>query len=188
MIYGERSDDIIPSCMAMLRAKRHTTQIGDNTNMVNPTYAGNSADAHLQAALKLLNAPNGVAGEAFNITDGRDIRFWDFNKLVYKTAGQEVDSKAIRVIGSYAAGWLAWAFEWAAWVMGTKPLMKVDWVGFMTMYRTFSIEKARTRLGYEPEVSMEEGVRRSVEVSSCAAFAEQSAHSVQWFLKNEKGV
>lgn len=165
-IYGERDSDIIPNMMAAYRAGRHRLQIGDNTNLLDYTYAGNAADAHLLAATHLLRPhPTGVAGEAFFITNGAPTLFWDFVRTVFRAAGDRTQPDQIRVVSRGVALSLAWVLESVAWFTGSKPVLSTDIVKYATMHRWYNINKARKRLGYEPRVDWEEGIRRSVKVS-----------------------
>jgi sterol-4alpha-carboxylate 3-dehydrogenase (decarboxylating) len=164
-IYGERDNDLIPNMMRNMRLGRTKTQIGDNTNLFNHTYGGNAADAHLLAAEKLLHAPEGVAREAFFITNGVNLPFWDFSREVFRCAGDTTRPEEVRVISLSIALWLAWAMEWWFWVKGTVPPLDRSIVRFTCMNRYYDISKARERLGYEPKVEWKEGVKRGVEVS-----------------------
>ncbi len=94
--------------MRNVLAGRAATQLGDNKNLFDHTYAGNAADAHLLAAEKLLRSPVGVAGEAFLITDGLPLPMFDFVREVARAAGRPVAPGAVRVIPTWAA--LAIAF------------------------------------------------------------------------------
>jgi dihydroflavonol-4-reductase len=57
----------------------------------------------------------------------------------------------------------AWAGEWAGRLLHVEPPLTLEGVRFFTESRAFSIEKARCELGWEPQVDVGEGTRRSVE-------------------------
>jgi sterol-4alpha-carboxylate 3-dehydrogenase (decarboxylating) len=167
VIYGERDNDMIPNLMATYRAGRHRMQIGDGRNLLSVTYIANSTAAHLLAAARLLEPdPTGVAGEAFFITNGEPVPFWEFARAVFRAAGDTTRPDQIRVVNRTVALCIAWVSEWVAWLTGTKPVLATAQVKYTTMHRWYNITKARERLGYEPEVDWEEGVRRGVKVSS----------------------
>ncbi|GKT46102.1 STIP1 y and U box-containing protein 1 [Colletotrichum spaethianum] len=162
-VHGERDNDITPAIMRNLRLGRHKLQIGDNTNLSSTTYAGNAADAHLAAADKLLHAPEGVAGEAFFITNGEPMRFWDFSRAVWRAAGDKTRPEEIRIVSMTVALAYVWALEWIYWFKGELPPLTRQIVRFTGMSRWYVIDKAQERLGWRPEVSQEEGIRRAVE-------------------------
>ncbi|GJC89226.1 sterol-4-alpha-carboxylate 3-dehydrogenase, decarboxylating [Colletotrichum liriopes] len=169
-VHGERDNDITPAIIRNLRLGRNKLQIGDNTNLFSTTYAGNAADAHLAAADKLLRAPKGVAGEAFFITNGEPMRFWDFSRAVWRAAGDETRPEEVRVVSMRVALLYVWALEWIYWFKGEVPPVTRHIVRFSGMNRWYIIDKARERLGWKPEVGQEEGIRRAVE----------------WYLEKEK--
>jgi sterol-4alpha-carboxylate 3-dehydrogenase (decarboxylating) len=140
-------------------------QIGPGTNYLSVTYAGNSADAHLLAAARLLGSnPVGIAGEAFFITDDTPARFWDFGRAFQREAGLTTASDKIRIINPTVAYYIAWVLEWIAWFTGSKPKLATASVRYVTMNRWYNISKAKERLGYQPKVDWEEGVKRGVKV------------------------
>ena len=67
-------------------------------------------------------------------------------------------------------GWLTLAMtevaEWWTWTFSFgkyRPKMLIkERIEFLLYTRTYSIQKARERLGYEPMLSMDEAVRRAV--------------------------
>ncbi|KAK1983652.1 sterol-4-alpha-carboxylate 3-dehydrogenase [Colletotrichum cereale] len=169
--HGERDNDIMPATIRGLRMGRSGLQIGDNSNLFSATYAGNAADAHLAAAAKLLSpAPDGVAGEAFFVTNGAPRPFWDFSRAVWRAAGDTTRPEDVRVIGARVALAYVWALEWIYWFRGEVPPVTRQIVRFSVMSRWYVIDKARERLGWEPAVSEEEGIRRAV----------------AWYLEKEK--
>lgn len=169
-IYGEYDTDLIPGFIARVRTGRSGQQIGDGKNLFSFTYGGNSADAHLLAAARLLQPdPAGVAGEAFFITDDTPVPFWDFARAVYLAAGDTTPREKIRVMNPTVAFCIAWVSEWVAWFTGSKPMLATAMVKYCTMNRWYNISKAKQRLGYQPKVEWQEGVRRGV----------------KWFLDNE---
>lgn len=99
-VYGERDNQAIP-CMLKTAEEGHTKiQLGDNEKIVEPTYVGNTATAHLLAAKKLLESENGsldpkVDGEAFHITDGDPQPFWTFARMIWRTAGDKTTTDQV---------------------------------------------------------------------------------------------
>lgn len=128
----------------------------------------NAASAHVLAykALMAPNAASGVAGEAFFITDGKPIPFWDFSRKVWAAAGDRTPPDEIKVVPAWLVLGLAIAVEWMYWVFTfgqkTPQFLRSYTIRYVTEERTFSIEKARTILGYEPEDEMDEGIETGV--------------------------
>ncbi|KAI0124053.1 sterol-4-alpha-carboxylate 3-dehydrogenase like protein [Xylariales sp. AK1849] len=168
IIHGERDSDVTAITMQMRRASG--IQIGDNTNRVATTYVGNSTQAHLLAAAKLLDPDpevrDQVGGEAFFATNEESYTFTDFTRAMWQHAGvgdgpRGQSYKNVRVIPTSVALCLAWAAEWWAWVWGTTPKISRVPILTTTMTRWYDLSKARRVLGYKPDVGWEEGVRRA---------------------------
>lgn len=111
--------------------------------------------------------PLQVAGQAFFITNGEPCYFWDFPRTVWRHLdsffpGHRKQRGLIvlpKPIGMAAAS----GSEWFGWLTGKQPTFTKFKVTFSCATRWYNIEKARRVLGYEPEVGVEEGVRRMVE-------------------------
>lgn len=118
-------------------------------------------------------SPLQVAGQAFFITNGEPCYFWDFPRLVWHHLDEVFPEKRKnrnkRVVLPKTIGMTAAAgAEWWGWLVGKEPTFTRFKVAFSCAKRWHNIEKARRVLGYEPEVGIEEGIRRMVDVCSPA--------------------
>jgi sterol-4alpha-carboxylate 3-dehydrogenase (decarboxylating) len=147
-------------------------QIGENNNLFDFTYVENVAHAHLLAARALLvTATNPtlvrldherVDGEAFFITNGQPVPFWDFTRAIWRAAGSNKGVSHVwqlpRDLGLLIGG----MFEVISFFTGKPPTINRGRIVYSTMTRYYDISKARRRLGYEPIVGLQEGVTRAV--------------------------
>lgn len=172
-IFGEGDMQVIPGLLKAYYGKQTKYQIGDNNNLYDFTYVGNVAYAHILAAVALLNTHalstqpldhEKVDGEAFFVTNGEPLYFWDMARMVWKAAGDETVPSQVWVIGKDFGLTVASAMEWLFWFAGgRKPNLSRKVINYSTMSRYYNIDKAKTLLGYKPKVGMEEGVFRTVE-------------------------
>ncbi|KAL9117548.1 MAG: hypothetical protein Q9187_005916, partial [Circinaria calcarea] len=129
LIVGEREHALIPAQLDAYDAKKTSIQLGDNSNLVDTVSAENAATAHLLAATALVDpsrASGKVDGEAFQITDGNPLPFWDLARMIWRAAGDTTQLQDVTVIPTWAAMALASAVEWlfAIFTLGTrKPEM-----------------------------------------------------------------
>lgn len=111
-----------------------------------------------------------VAGEAFFITNGQPIPFWDFPRALWAGMGHVMPEEKVwkisKDLGLTLAGWA----ETFSWLTGRETQFTKYKVTYSASSRYYNIEKARRALGYRPVVSVEEGIRRSVEVSTAATW------------------
>jgi hypothetical protein len=114
--------------------------------------------------------PLQVAGQAFFITNGEPVYFWDFMRVVWLALdppteeGSKRAQKTPWVIPRAFGMVLGYLAETWAGLIGKEALFTRYRVAYTCATRYHNIEKARRVLGYQPEVGLEEGVRRMVEV------------------------
>ena len=171
-IFGEGDQQVVPGLLVAYHGRKTKFQLGDNMNLFDFTYVGNVAYAHILAAIALLNTHElpimpldheKVDGEAFLITNGTPVYFWDFARIVWKAAGDQTDLPQVWTIGRGIGLKLASLLEWLFWLAGgRKPSLSWKAFNYSSMTRYYNIDKARTMLGYNPPFGMEEGVKRTV--------------------------
>lgn len=142
----------------MLRNGQARFQLGDNSNLFDFTYITNAADAHILAAQALLgDKSDKVQGEPFFVSNDEPIYFWDFARAVWAHAGYyclapwKIPKELSLVLASLA--------EWYSRLMGREPGFTKARVMYACVSRYYSIERAKTLLGYEPAVSLADGIR-----------------------------
>jgi sterol-4alpha-carboxylate 3-dehydrogenase (decarboxylating) len=171
VLFGE-GDIVLTGNMAGLGARNLI--IGRGENKFDFTYVGNNAYAQVLAAQALLRASNlpdtidpshRVEGEAFVITNDDPWPFWEFSRALAVAAGYTVDRSKVRKIPKALVLFLVGIWEWLFMILtlgSRQPGITRQSMVLSTLERTFDIRKAKTRLGYVPQVSMEEGVDRTI--------------------------
>ncbi|WFD37807.1 3beta-hydroxysteroid-4alpha-carboxylate 3-dehydrogenas(decarboxylating) [Malassezia japonica] len=105
----------------------------------------------------------GAGGEAFFITNGQPVAFWDFPRaLWYRYNGTVVTKDNAFVLGLQFALIIAFLAECYSWITGRPVQFTRYRVTYTACARYYNIEKARRILGYEPLIGMEEAIDRSV--------------------------
>ncbi|HET6398414.1 MAG TPA: SDR family NAD(P)-dependent oxidoreductase [Candidatus Thermoplasmatota archaeon] len=148
MVYGPH---IEPWTLMPVRSIRSGSPliIGSGEALVNPIYVENVVDGLLLAATRA-----GVAGEAFNLSDGVTVTWNEFFGHYGRMLGRGV-KKVPQAIAENGAALAAAASR----LIKQPPRASREMVGVMTGSPLFSIEKARERLGFEPRINLEEGMR-----------------------------
>lgn len=170
-VYGERDSQTMPGALEVLEEGRQRYQIGDNKNLFDWLSATNAARSHLQAAKALLRQPEDgsgkVDGEAFFITDGNPIPFWTFERQIWTAAGDKTTPEEVTVVPAWLVLNLASVVEWLYWAftLGLRrpKVFRRQIMTYTCATRTYSIEKARERLGYKPVDDRDEQIQRGVE-------------------------
>lgn len=154
-IYGPRDRTVLPR-MAERLSKGSVVLIDRGRHALNCTYVENLVEAIFLA----VDNPNAV-GEAFNVTDGEVVSKRRFLDTFADGLGLKRPKWSMPL-------WLARPLaRWRENVFLRKgkphpPLITQAGVRFAGLNLDFSIAKARTVLGYDPHVSFDEGMRRTL--------------------------
>lgn len=170
-MYGEGDWQMTRDVLDVLDRGEQNVFIGPNTILMDSVYVGNVADAHLLAAHGLLAGAEDpslpkVDGEAFNITDDTPIQPFTFFRKFWTEAGDRTPIEKCWIIPVWLALLMADVAEFFVWAFsGGKKRphsLNKEKLEFAVYTRTYSIEKAKARLGYKPRVDMKEAIRRAV--------------------------
>ncbi|KAI8364722.1 3-beta hydroxysteroid dehydrogenase/isomerase family-domain-containing protein [Radiomyces spectabilis] len=169
-IFGPGDRQLIPGMIEVCQRGQHRFQIGDNTSLMDFTYVGNVAYAHVLAAEKLVDTESPVAGQAFNLTNGTPVPFWDFASKVWAEYGCHMPNSK-KIVLSYNAsmiialiGETIFSIKELFWDRSQlKEGLTRARIKQAMSSRYFNISKAKQLLGYEPQVGLEEGIKLSIE-------------------------
>jgi len=154
-LYGERDRASMPRLIRGIRAGKGKL-LGDGTNRLNLTYAGNEAEGCILAA----TADNAL-GESYNLScDGEITQGEYFNKIAACIGAKPV-TKSVPYKVAYSAAFL---MELFGHMLRRKkpPLVTRYSIWLIGRQCFFSADKARKELGWTPTVSYDEGIERSV--------------------------
>jgi nucleoside-diphosphate-sugar epimerase len=157
LIWGPRDRHLVPGLLERA-AKGRLRRIGDGRNLIDTVYVENAAAAHLLAA-DALQPGSPVPGRPYFISQGEPVNCWAWIDALLALAGLPPVRKAL----SWQVAWIAGAACEAVYrllrLRGEPPLTRFLAAELATSHY-FNIGRARRDFGYEPEVSMAEGMRR----------------------------
>ncbi len=155
-LYGPRDRASMPRLIRAIRAGKGKL-IGDGTNRLNLTYAGNEAEGCILAA-----TAERAVGEAYNLAADGVITQKEYINKIAECLGCPPVTKSVPYRVARSAAFL---MELFGHMVGRKkpPLVTRYSVWLIGRRCFFSSEKARKELGWQPTVDYEEGIRRSVE-------------------------
>ncbi|KAL6758052.1 3-beta hydroxysteroid dehydrogenase/isomerase family-domain-containing protein [Haematococcus lacustris] len=165
-IFGEGDPIFVPTVVKQARAGKMKFVIGNGKNLMDWTYVGNVAQAHVQAAAALAGPRSSrVAGRAYFITNQDPRPFWGMMGDVCQGLGYARPSIHLPFLLILLVAAL---FEYVI-----RPLLRpikqlnsdftVNRILIATTTRTFSAERAHQDLGYQPRVSMSEALARTLQ-------------------------
>ncbi|MBN2441036.1 MAG: NAD-dependent epimerase/dehydratase family protein [Spirochaetales bacterium] len=129
--------------------------IGNGDNLVDTTYIYNAAWAHWKA-LEALEEGRIPGGRAYFISQGEPLPVRIIINALLAAGGFE---KISRTIHPFLALGLAYLMETAAKITHQPPLLTRFFVKEMSESHWFDISRAREELGYEPQISIDEGLK-----------------------------
>jgi nucleoside-diphosphate-sugar epimerase len=153
-LFGEGDTVIFPRLIPRLRSGRLPI-LGDGENVVDLTYIQNVVDALLLCA----ESPASTLGKKYNISNGEPVKIW---KLIERICDELGYTHPQRKITYKTANAAASALELIYSLMPYSPeppLTRVS-VSMMANSTTLDISAAKAELGYQPKISVEEGVQR----------------------------
>lgn len=166
-IFGPGDRLLVPSLIAAARAGKSKFIIGDGNNLYDFTYVENVAHAHICAERALASGgavSEKAAGQAYFITNMEPIKFWEFMSLILEGLGYERPRIKLPVLLMMP---IAHAVEWVYKMLapyGMKvPQFTPSRIRLLSCSRTFNCSKANDLLGYTPVVSLQEGLKRTIE-------------------------
>ncbi|MEM9193957.1 MAG: NAD-dependent epimerase/dehydratase family protein [Myxococcota bacterium] len=162
VVFGPYDQRLLPAVLGKAKAGKLRWGVGRGDKLSDFTYIDNLIDAVIAAEERLaLDSP--VAGEAYFVTNGEPMEFFDFVGQVL----EKLDMPQIRGRIPFSVAYpIAAAKE--AWdtlkggSLGNEGSLSRFAVRYMCTHHYFSIDKAKRDLGYEPRVPVSEGIDRTV--------------------------
>ncbi|BBM88034.1 NAD-dependent epimerase/dehydratase family protein [Candidatus Uabimicrobium amorphum] len=151
-VIGAGDNQILPR-LIRLQKSNMLVQIGDGENIVDVTTVKNVVDA----ILLCLKAPHDAMGEVYNISNGEPVKFWKFVDMVLTKMGISTERKKVPYRLMLR---LARVNQMVAICVKRKeePRLLPITVAALAKSMTLNIAKAREKLGYDPQQTVEEGV------------------------------
>jgi nucleoside-diphosphate-sugar epimerase len=154
-VYGPRDRVTMPRVIEALRQGR-VPIIGRGDNFLNIVYAGDVAEAAILAA-----EDPAAAGQAYNVSSEGEV-------TQTQLLGALTDALGLGPVRRHIpfAAASGWAFLLEAWGRLLRrrrpPTITRKAVSLISRSTRFSTDRARTQLGWQPQVGIHEGLRRTL--------------------------
>ncbi len=157
LIWGPGDTNLIPRIIQRGRSG-HLRIIGNGRNRVDSIYIDNAVHAHLLAVDRL--APGAIiSGKAYFITNDEPIPLWELVNQILETADIP---PVTRHIPAKLARWVGWITEMTYHLLrkSEEPMMTRFLAKELSTAHWFDISAAKCELGYQPQVTIHEGLDR----------------------------
>jgi len=157
LIWGPRDQHLIPRLLD--RAKRgRLIQVGRGDNLIDQIYVENAATAHVQAADALAQHGRN-AGKAYFISQGKPVNCWNWINEILTLAGLEPIKRKIPFRLAWVMG-AAFEAGYRSLNLTGEPPMTRFLATQLAQSHYYDISAARRDFGYEPNITMEEGMEK----------------------------
>jgi len=156
LVWGARDPNILPRITEMQRQGRLRI-IGTGEQKIDCTYIDNASEAHVLAVDKIaIGSP--IAGKVYFISNGEPIAVKDFINKIMDAYGLPPVTAHVPFGVVYNVGAMCESLYRSVGAKNTPPMTRMAALA-MGIPSWFSIEAARRDLGYNPEVSIETGMK-----------------------------
>jgi nucleoside-diphosphate-sugar epimerase len=156
LIWGPGDNNLLPRIISRAQNGR-LRRIGDGEPKIDPIYIDNAAEAHFLAADKL-EPGSPIAGKVYFVTQGEIIPLWTMiDRLLAAASMAPVRRSIKRPVAIATAGLLELGYILSG--QTAEPPLTRFLVRQLSTTHWFKIDAARRDLGYEPRISIEQGMR-----------------------------
>ena len=153
-IYGPGDTAIFPRLLKAA-AKNRLPIIGDGSTVTNLTHVRD-----VVAAILLALKSQKAVGNTYVVTGDQEVRIWDVINDVVIRSGFNASSRKIPIRRAMrAARVLEWA--WRMLRLPGEPPLTTYTAGILGLSQTYDISAARRDLGYEPSITIDEGIEEA---------------------------
>ena len=157
-IYGPGDTLMLPRLVEQCARGRYVAIIGDGNAKSDNTFIDNLVDGQIEAA-RHLTPESALGGQAYFVTDGDPLNYFEFFRPLVEGMGFPFPSRHIPAWPFYAGTWL---WELAHRVLRVPTPASHLEIRKITVSHYSRIEKAKRDFGWEPKVSREEAMARSL--------------------------
>ncbi len=158
-IYGPGDRIRIPTIIQALRDGKYI-RLGDGSTVFSHVYSENCAHAHIKAA-EYLQPDSPVSGECYFITDFQANNFFVHVEEICRGLGYDIPNISLPCWLLKIIGWIS--EEWAKLRKAKKAPLLTNYVVASPCHDfSFTHDKATRDFDYDPIVSKDEGIKRTV--------------------------
>jgi len=158
LIFGPRDPHLLRRVVQRAAAGK-LRRVGDGTNKVSVSYVENAARAHVQVC-DAMGPPAACAGRAYFINEPAPVNLWDFVNEVLSRAGLSKLERSIPAAAAWRIGSLL-EIGWRMLRLRGEPPMTRFMAAQLSTSHWYDISAATRDFGYAPQISLEEGLRRT---------------------------
>lgn len=163
VVFGIGDNRFMPAILEKAAQGKLKRAIGDRDKLSDFTYVANLVDAVLMAEERL-GPGSPVSGQAYFITNGEPMAFFDFVEKVLVELGYPPIKGKVPYWIAYAAAAIAEGIDTLkGGTLNAESGLTRFAVRYMVTHHYYSIEKAYQDFGWQPRISLSEGIKITVD-------------------------
>lgn len=163
VIFGPGDRRLVPNLLSRAKEGKLKFSVGRKLNKLSDfTYIDNLVAALLAADERLVEG-SPVPGQAYFVTNGEPMNFWDFvDKFIVELGYEPIKMTVPYPVAYGVAAVMEGLDTLRGGTLGQEDGMTRFAIKYMCTHHYFSVAKARRELGYEPKITIADGIRRTV--------------------------
>jgi sterol-4alpha-carboxylate 3-dehydrogenase (decarboxylating) len=162
VVFGPEDQRFVPNILEKLKQGKLNRAVGNRDKLSDFTYISNLVDAVVAAEAKLEKG-SALDGQAYFITNGEPVAFFDFVEDFIVAMGHPRITKHVPFWLAYSVAAIVEAWDMLKGGSLKETGMTRFAIKYMVTHHYFSIEKARKDFGYNPKVSLAEGIKITID-------------------------
>ncbi len=162
VVFGAGDNRFIPSILKKAKEGKLKRAVGNRDKLSDFTYIDNLVDA-VVAAENRLTGGSPVCGQAYFVTNGEPIAFFDFiEKMLLELGYPRIEGKVPYWLAYGVAAIAEGIDTLKGGTLNAEDGLSRFAVRYMVTHHYFNIAKAKRDLQWQPKVSLAEGIRKTV--------------------------
>ena len=162
VVFGPGDNRFIPAILEKAGQGKLKRAIGNRDKLSDFTYISNLVDAVIAAEAKL-ETDSALSGQAYFVTNGEPIAFFDFVENFLVAMGQPPITGKVPYWLAYSVAAVAEGLDTLkGGTLNAENGLTRFAVRYMVTHHYFDISKAKRDLDWTPEVSLDEGIQLTV--------------------------
>jgi sterol-4alpha-carboxylate 3-dehydrogenase (decarboxylating) len=163
VIFGAGDNRFIPAITRKAKEGKMTRAVGNRDKLSDFTYISNLVDAVVSAEDRLVPG-SPVGGQAYFVTNGEPIAFFDFIENYLVAMGHPPIKGKVPYWLAYSVAAIAEAIDTLkGGTLNDEDGLSRFSIRYMVTHHYFNIAKAKRDLGWTPKVSLKEGIGLTIE-------------------------
>ena len=163
VVFGAGDNRFLPAILQKVKQGKLKRAIGNRDKLSDFTYVSNLVDAVVAAEEKLVEG-SPVCGQAYFVTNGEPMAFFDFvEKIIVQLGYPPIKGKVPYWLAYSVAALMEGIDTLKGGTLNAEDGVTRFAVRYMVTHHYYCIDKAFRDFGWKPKVSLEEGIKQTVQ-------------------------